>query len=279
MVIFSFLLVFVEYGFAQQPDSAKQDVRIRDAASKLPVHRLCIIDGVPLPDSLYDKMFHFIDPKDVLSVTVLKAPAATAIYGAAGANGVVIIKTKSHLGAARVKGLQAYNGQPHVDTVKVKAIPPVEDQQKNPVPNSTNTKPGDPVYIVDGKEYDGDINKIDPGNTIDIVVVKDSTKASVYGPKAAMNGAVVIVTKAYAITLFQQKFSAISKKYKNYMELKHDDSKLLYVLDNTIMNIKRKSAVQQLYEIRADQIDKIEFNTDSHFANDATVVITTKDQD
>jgi hypothetical protein len=63
------------------------------------------------------------------------------------------------------------------------------------------------------------------------------------------------------------------------MELKHDDSKLLYVLDNTIMNIKRKSAVQQLYEIRADQIDKIEFNTDSHFANDATVVITTKDQD
>jgi len=44
-----------------------------------------------------------INPEDIESVSVLKGPGATALYGARGANGAIIITTKS--GASRQKGL------------------------------------------------------------------------------------------------------------------------------------------------------------------------------
>jgi TonB-linked SusC/RagA family outer membrane protein len=44
-----------------------------------------------------------INPEDIESVTVLKGPAATALYGARGGNGAVIITTKS--GKSRKKGI------------------------------------------------------------------------------------------------------------------------------------------------------------------------------
>ncbi|RZK92764.1 MAG: hypothetical protein EOO62_32690, partial [Hymenobacter sp.] len=44
-----------------------------------------------------------INPEDIESVTVLKGPGATALYGARGGNGAVIITTKS--GKARPKGI------------------------------------------------------------------------------------------------------------------------------------------------------------------------------
>jgi TonB-dependent SusC/RagA subfamily outer membrane receptor len=36
----------------------------------------------------------FINPDDIVSITVLKDASATSIYGARAANGVVLIKTK-----------------------------------------------------------------------------------------------------------------------------------------------------------------------------------------
>lgn len=49
---------------------------------------LILIDGVP-------RDINSLDPEDIQSVTVLKDASATAVYGVQGANGVVIIKTKS----------------------------------------------------------------------------------------------------------------------------------------------------------------------------------------
>ena len=51
---------------------------------------LYIIDGIQVEDAL-----SVISPQDIASVDVLKDASATAIYGARGANGVVIITTKS----------------------------------------------------------------------------------------------------------------------------------------------------------------------------------------
>jgi TonB-linked SusC/RagA family outer membrane protein len=51
---------------------------------------LYIIDGVQVEDGLAS-----ISPQDIASVDVLKDAASTAIYGARGANGVVLITTKS----------------------------------------------------------------------------------------------------------------------------------------------------------------------------------------
>jgi TonB-linked SusC/RagA family outer membrane protein len=51
---------------------------------------LYVVDGIQLENAL-----SIISPQDIQSVDVLKDAAATAIYGARGANGVVIITTKN----------------------------------------------------------------------------------------------------------------------------------------------------------------------------------------
>ncbi len=57
-----------------------------------------------------------INPEDIESVTVLKGPGAAALYGARGANGAVVITTKS--GKSRQKGLGiTYNLNASIDQV------------------------------------------------------------------------------------------------------------------------------------------------------------------
>jgi TonB-linked SusC/RagA family outer membrane protein len=51
---------------------------------------LYVVDGVPFTGSL-----NAINPNDISSTTVLKDAAATAIYGSRGANGVIVITTKT----------------------------------------------------------------------------------------------------------------------------------------------------------------------------------------
>lgn len=50
---------------------------------------LYVVDGFQMDNAL-----NFISPQDILSVDVLKDAAATSIYGARGANGVIVITTK-----------------------------------------------------------------------------------------------------------------------------------------------------------------------------------------
>lgn len=52
---------------------------------------LFVVDGFPIGNSLGQ----FINPADIASITVLKDAASTAIYGARGSNGVVLITTKN----------------------------------------------------------------------------------------------------------------------------------------------------------------------------------------
>ncbi len=51
---------------------------------------LYVVDGVP-----YSGSINAINPNDIESVTILKDATATAIYGSRGANGVILITTKS----------------------------------------------------------------------------------------------------------------------------------------------------------------------------------------
>ncbi|MFN2637920.1 MAG: SusC/RagA family TonB-linked outer membrane protein [Gemmatimonadaceae bacterium] len=60
---------------------------------------LYVVDGVPLQvgggASAGRNPLNFLNPRDIASMTVLKDASSTAIYGSRGANGVVIITTKS----------------------------------------------------------------------------------------------------------------------------------------------------------------------------------------
>ena len=76
----------------------KSNVRIRGFSSiNSSNNPLYVIDGVQLPQGNQDQFSQSIDylnPNDIVSVEVLKDASSTAIYGARGANGVILITTK-----------------------------------------------------------------------------------------------------------------------------------------------------------------------------------------
>jgi len=72
------------------PSTGEPDIRVRGIGSMNASNKpLYVVDGMP-----YDGPINAINPQDVASLTVLKDAAASAIYGARGANGVVLITTK-----------------------------------------------------------------------------------------------------------------------------------------------------------------------------------------
>lgn len=82
-----------------QPGTSAPEIRIRGISSvnagKSP---LVIVDGAP-----YSGDINNISPNDIASMTVLKDAASNALYGARGANGVILITTKKgKLGEGKV---------------------------------------------------------------------------------------------------------------------------------------------------------------------------------
>lgn len=80
------------------------NIRLRGGTSVTSSNEpLYVVDGVPLPVggglSAGRNPLNFINPNDIARITVLKDAASTAIYGSRGANGVVIIETKSGAGS------------------------------------------------------------------------------------------------------------------------------------------------------------------------------------
>lgn len=90
--------------------SARPTVRVRGVSSFNYADPLYVIDGIPIeeggrgatPDPTNDptrrtpiNLFTIINPNDIESITVLKDASATAVYGVRGANGVILITTKS----------------------------------------------------------------------------------------------------------------------------------------------------------------------------------------
>jgi TonB-dependent starch-binding outer membrane protein SusC len=76
------------------------NIRIRGGTSVNASNEpLFVVDGVPLQTggglSAGRNPLNFINPADIARVTVLKDASSTAIYGARGANGVIIIETVS----------------------------------------------------------------------------------------------------------------------------------------------------------------------------------------
>lgn len=84
------------------PDASAQ-IRVRGGGSITQDNSpLYVVDGIQVENALSN-----LAPQDIESIDVLKDASATAIYGARGANGVVIITTK---GGREMKPTVAYNG-------------------------------------------------------------------------------------------------------------------------------------------------------------------------
>ncbi|AKD02267.1 TonB-dependent receptor [Pontibacter korlensis] len=91
--------------FAQtssQPGAATQ-IRIRGTRSlNASNDPLVVLDGIPFAGSISD-----INPNDIKSIDILKDASATAIYGSRGANGVILVTTKT--GQVGQKAQVSYN--------------------------------------------------------------------------------------------------------------------------------------------------------------------------
>jgi TonB-dependent SusC/RagA subfamily outer membrane receptor len=78
---------------------------------------LYVVDGVMLPQGTGDQFSNpidYINPNDIVNVEVLKDASSTAIYGARGANGVILVSTrKGKAGESRV----TYDAQFSVNTI------------------------------------------------------------------------------------------------------------------------------------------------------------------
>lgn len=95
-------------------------IRIRGTSSINGSDPLYVVDGVVIGGGI-----DFLNPNDIETIEVLKDAASAAIYGARGANGVIIITTKN---GSKVKGMQ----------VKVTSYTGLQNPwKKTPVLNAT----------------------------------------------------------------------------------------------------------------------------------------------
>lgn len=71
-------------------------IRIRGAQSFTPgaAEPLLVVDGMPMMGRRLGSLLDSISPFDIARIDILKDAAASAAYGARGANGVIIITTK-----------------------------------------------------------------------------------------------------------------------------------------------------------------------------------------
>lgn len=121
---------------------------------------LYVIDGVFLPTGTQTQnsnAIDYINPNDIASVEVLKDASATAIYGARGANGVVLITTKR--GTAGKPRL-TYDGNIFTNTIGPNRVEMLDAQEYLDVENLAydNIK----VYDPDGWAAGNYASAVDP---------------------------------------------------------------------------------------------------------------------
>lgn len=108
------------------------NIRIRGTSSVRGGNNpLFVVDGIPLSggdvsgggqnlgrgSSSAKNPLNFINPNDIASIDILKDASATAIYGSRGANGVVIITTKSGKGLSDQPGQLSFSSSVSVSQV------------------------------------------------------------------------------------------------------------------------------------------------------------------
>jgi len=132
---------------------------------------LFVVDGVPINNSNFTtadqargaKGIDFgnaaqdINPDDIAEISVLKGSSATALYGAQGANGVIIVTTKK--GTARVKdgkrspvGVSLSSG---ITFSKVSVLPEYQNRYGGGASEDFLPTDADPNILRSNFEYDG----------------------------------------------------------------------------------------------------------------------------
>ena len=128
---------------------------------------LYVIDGFPREGG--DVNNNALDPNDIESMTVLKDAAATAIYGARGANGVILITTKRGKAGAPVISLNVTQGSQSI-LKKMDMLGPV-DWAKLQLDNTLATPPPTSYAsgVINSHPYNYYTDSVQPLNMQDLL--------------------------------------------------------------------------------------------------------------
>jgi len=156
-------------------------------------HVLFIVDGKKVDD------IHSVDPNNIEGITVLKYKAALALYGEKGKDGVILVTTKSGENKSFEKVIvtsimgerDTVDGQDKANKIESTYHPVLT----NVITGKPNLLP--PLYVLDGKIYEGNINKIDQSMIASIEVLKGPSAHALYGTKGE-NGVILVTTKTFA---------------------------------------------------------------------------------
>ena len=110
------------------------------------------------------------------------------------------------------------------------AVPGVTMTSSNGAPGATSSikirgissinAGNDPLIVVDGAPYSGDLNNLNPSDVESMTVLKDAASSALYGARGA-NGVIIITTKRAnkkgdAIVTFDAKWGANTRALQNY---------------------------------------------------------------
>ncbi|WP_449403990.1 YfbK domain-containing protein [Flavobacterium arcticum] len=142
------------------------------------IEPLFVVDGIPVDED----GFRSISQNDIASYNILKDAAATSIYGNRGANGVIVITTKSgNYSGDGNYNIQQVQGDREEIRRKIREI-------------NTTPRTDKPLYIIDGVPVDEEtFNSLNSDEISDLKILKDPYLTAVYGSKGK-NGVVIINT-------------------------------------------------------------------------------------
>jgi TonB-linked SusC/RagA family outer membrane protein len=164
-----------------EPGSDNSEIYVRGVATTGSGVPLVVIDGIPRSNAVWNgtryvlsSNLNQLDPSTIESVTLLKDAAAVAPYGLAGANGVILIKTKSGAAGLPTLTFNTYYGWQTptyypdllnaVDYMKLRNEAVINE--KGP----SATLPFDPANIAKyATLHAGDPDKFPDSNTDDLV--------------------------------------------------------------------------------------------------------------
>jgi len=155
------------------PD-ANAAIRIRGVATiNGSAKPLYVVDGVQVGDNA-----NFLNPSDIESIEILKDASATAIYGSAGANGVIMISTKKgSVGSTHVTFSADYGVQTLSSTLAVGDA----DQYASNIRQARINDGGILANQIFSAQYDGKRNYIDWQKEMTRVSLKQQYNISASG--------------------------------------------------------------------------------------------------
>ncbi len=211
-------VIVIGAGDVKVNDVLSGDVKVVDfrGVTKDGKEPLIVVDGKEYSGNVSE-----IPAESISSISVLKDAAATKIYGEEkGSNGVIIItlKDEKDIVASSVKTSTddtikvVVNGTIRKESTDV-TFDVVEAGNSTVAIAKSNNESGevehtsivvgkrgisaeaDPLIIVDGKEYEGDMSSISPETISSISVLKGESAIKSYGQEKGANGVIVVTLK------------------------------------------------------------------------------------